>query len=223
MLALSWSGGKDCAMALAALRAAGRAPEVLLTTVDEASGDVPLHGVGGELLEAQAAALGLPLVRVAIPPAASNVSYEQRLREAFAAPPLHAVDAVAFGDLFLEDARAYREGRMAEAGLEAVFPLWGADTAAQARACVDDGFRATVVCVDGTQAPLELLGRPFDHALLAELPETADPCGENGEFHTFVTDGPGFAAPVAVRPGARTADDRFAWLALALARRPVSA
>ncbi len=223
MLALSWSGGKDCAMALGALRAAGRSPEVLLTTVDEAGGDVPLHRVGAALLEAQAAAVGLPLVRVAIPPAASNVSYEQRLGEAFAAPPLDAVDAVAFGDLFLEDVRAYREGRMAEAGLEAVFPLWGLDTAAQARAFVDDGFRATVVCVDSTQAPPALLGRPFDAAFLRDLPASADLCGENGEFHTFVTDGPGFATPVEVVPGARTADDRFAWLALELAGRPVSA
>jgi uncharacterized protein (TIGR00290 family) len=219
-LALSWSGGKDSALALQALRAAGREPALLLTTVDEATATVPHHGIGVELLACQAAAAGVPLVTVPIPPAASNVSYEQRLRDAFAAPPLCDLDAVAFGDLFLEDLRAYREARMADAGLRAEFPLWGRDTAALARAFIADGFEATVVATDGTQVSPDLLGRGFDRSLLADLPPGADPCGENGEFHTFVTDGPVLGRGVAVRAGARTTDGRFAWLELTPADAP---
>jgi uncharacterized protein (TIGR00290 family) len=213
-LALSWSGGKDSALALQALRAAGTEPAVLLTTVDEASGAVAHHGVDRALLERQAAAAGVPLVTVAVPPAAANVTYEARLRAAFAAPPLSEVAGVAFGDLFLEDLRAYREARMAEAGLRAEFPLWGRDTAALAQAFVADGFRATLVSVDGDRLTHDVLGRAFDSALLAELPAGVDPCGENGEFHTFVTAGPVFGAPVAVRAGRRRSDGRFAWLDL---------
>ncbi len=192
-LALSWSGGKDSALALQALRAAGTEPVALLTTIDEATRTVPHHGVPVELIARQAAAARVPLVTVEIPTAAPNAAYEARLREAFAGP-LKEVDGVAFGDLFLEDLRAYREARMHEAGLEAAFPLWGRDTAALARAFVADGFRATVVAAAGLP---ELLGREFDAALLEDLPETADPCGENGEFHTFVFAGPVFEAPVA--------------------------
>jgi len=216
--ALSWSGGKDSALALHALRRAATPPDLLLTTVDETTGTVPHHGVPAALVRAQAAAAGLPLHTVPIPPAASNASYEQRLDAAFGAPPLDAVTTVAFGDLFLEDLRAYREARMREAGRAAAFPLWGRDTAQLARTFIDAGFQAILVSVDTEQVPLDLLGRPFDRGLLEDLPAAADPCGENGEFHTFVFAGPIFARPLAVEPAARTtsADGRFARLALAL-------
>lgn len=213
-LALSWSGGKDSALALRALRESSVEPVALLTTVDEESGAVAHHGVAGELLARQAAAVGVPLVAVAVPRGGSNVVYEARLREAFASPPLSGVSGVAFGDLFLEDLRAYRESRLADAGLRAEFPLWGRDTAALAGAFIDDGFRATLVSVDGDQLTHDVLGRSFDAGLLDELPAEVDPCGENGEFHTFVSAGPGFAAPVGFQAGARRADERFAWLEL---------
>lgn len=214
--ALSWSGGKDSALALHALRQEGTPPDLLLTTVDETTNTVPHHGVSAELLDAQARAAGLPLHTIAIPPAAANATYEQRLRAAFARPPLDTVSTIAFGDLFLEDLRAYREQRMAEAGRTAAFPLWGRDTAQLARAFVDDGFEAIVVCVDTDQAPARLLGRAFDHELLDDLPPTADPCGENGELHTFVHAGPVFAGPLAVAPGARRTGGRFPSLDLTL-------
>ncbi|UGS34119.1 adenine nucleotide alpha hydrolase [Capillimicrobium parvum] len=214
--ALSWSGGKDSALALHALRQAGTPPDLLLTTFDETTGTVPHHGVAMDLLRAQAAAAGLPLHAIAIPPAATNASYEDRLRAAFARPPLDAVDTVAFGDLFLEDLRAYREARMHDAGLAAAFPLWGRDTGPLAHAFIDAGFRAILVSVDGEQIAHDLLGRTFDRGLLTDLPPTADPCGENGEFHTFVFGGPIFARPLAVQPAGRwtSPDGRFAYLDL---------
>jgi uncharacterized protein (TIGR00290 family) len=214
-LALSWSGGKDSALALWTLRRDGTPPDVLLTVVDEGSGRVAHHGVAGALLAAQAAAVGVPLVTVAVPAGGSNAVYEERLRNAFASPPLDGVGAVAFGDLFLADLRAYREERMAAAGLAARFPLWASDTRTLAEEFLAAGFRALLVSVDGEQVPHALLGRELDAALLAALPPGADPCGENGEFHTFVYDGPVFAEPLAVRPGARREDGRFAWLELA--------
>ena len=194
MIALSWSGGKDSALALWEMQRAGAPPDLLLTTVDEASGRLPHHGVAVELVRAQAASAALPLVEVAIPADAPNAVYEQRLAAALGH---HRVRAVAFGDLFLEDLRAYRESRLAEAGLEARFPLWGRDTAALARAFVDAGFRAIVV----SAVDRSLLGRPYDHALLDALPAGVDPCGENGEFHTFVWAGPVLRAPLAVAAG----------------------
>lgn len=193
-LALSWSGGKDCAAALLALRRTAREPSLLLTTVDEESGRVPHHWVPRELIAAQARALGMPLVEIPMPAGATNQQYEARMREAFARPPLAAVRAVAFGDLFLEDLRAYREERMREAGLEAVFPLWGVDTAALARRIVDTGFRAVIVSVDPARLDRSFVGRAYDPG---ELPDGVDPCGENGELHTFVFDGPVFLHPVA--------------------------
>jgi uncharacterized protein (TIGR00290 family) len=221
-VALSWSGGKDSALALDELRRSGTAPSLLFTTFDEQSRTVPHHGVGIELLEAQAKAAGLPLVTVALPPVASNVSYEQRLRDAFAAPPLDAVAVVAFGDLFLEDLRRYREERMGEIGRTGVFPLWGLDTLELARSFIDRGFRATVVSVDGEQLDASFIGRGFDRQLLDDLPEGVDPCGERGEFHTFVYDGPVFEHPLELDAGVQTTDGRFTWLALA-ARSAASA
>lgn len=205
---LSWSGGKDSALALQRLRADPRVRlDGLLTTVTDAYDRVSMHGVRRALLEQQAAAVGVPLRIVRIPPACSNAGYEAAFGGALAAYAGEGGEAVAFGDLYLADVRAYRERLVAEhagAGraLAPRFPLWGEDTGALARRFVADGFRAVLVCVDPRQIDASFCGRAYDAALLAELPPTADPCGEHGEFHTFVYDGPGFAAPVPVARGA---------------------
>jgi uncharacterized protein (TIGR00290 family) len=172
------------------------------------------HGIARELLHRQAAATGVPLAEIAIPHQAANATYEQRMREAFATPPLSAATAVAFGDLFLADLRAYREQKMAEAGRAARFPLWGTDTHALAREVIDAGFVATVVSVDLEQLGEDALGRRYDHAFLDALPPTVDRCGERGEFHTFVSAGPVLAEPLRTRPGATRRMDRHAWLEL---------
>jgi uncharacterized protein (TIGR00290 family) len=196
VIALCWSGGKDSALAL---RALGRV-DVLLTTFDEASAQVPHHNVPIASIRAQAAAAGLPLVEVAIPTGAPNSAYEARMAEAFAGP-LAGVEAVAFGDLFLADLREYREARLAEIGVAARFPLWGRDTGALAREFVDAGFRARVVAIDEAVLDRSFVGRELDHALLDDLPAGVDPCGERGEFHTFVHAGPVFAGRVDVSHG----------------------
>jgi uncharacterized protein (TIGR00290 family) len=199
--ALSWSGGKDSALVLWTLRRRQLEPEALITTVTESYERVSMHGVRRELLARQAEALGVPLVEVVIPPSCVNEVYDTRMAEAFAAAPLSGVEVVAFGDLFLEDVRAYREGRLAAAGKRGLFPLWGHDTADLAREFLDDGFEATLVCVDPRALDAAFCGRRYDERLLAELPPGVDPCGENGEFHTFVSAGPIFAEPVACKPG----------------------
>ncbi|MGI8876852.1 MAG: ATP-binding protein [Egibacteraceae bacterium] len=209
-LLLSWSGGKDCAMALLALR---DDPTVevtgLLTTVTNGYERVSMHGVRRTLLAAQAAAVGLPVQTVHLQPASSNDAYEAAMGAAMAAARERGVRRVAFGDLFLADVRAYREANLAAAGMRACFPLWGRDTAELMADAFELGIRATVVCVDTEQLDPAFLGRELDEAFLADLPSGVDPCGENGEFHTFVHDGPGFAAPVAVRLGECREDGRF--------------
>jgi uncharacterized protein (TIGR00290 family) len=157
----------------------------------------------------QAEALDIPLVEVVIPPECVNDVYERRMAEAFAAPPLSSVEAVAFGDLFLEDVRAYREERLATAGKKGLFPIWGRETIALAREFLEGGFEATLVCVDSRALDRSFVGRRYDEQLLEELPPGVDPCGENGEFHTFVSAGPIFAAPVACETGAIVERDRF--------------
>ena len=213
-LALSWSGGKDSAAALHALRSAGHEPALLLTTVDEDTGRVPHHWVPCELLHAQARAAGMPLVEVRIPRAAPDAVYEERLRAAFAAPPLDAVRTIAFGDIFLEDLRAYREERMREAGLAAAFPLWGRDTTELAREVVGAGFAAVVTSVDPRLGDRAWLGRRYDAAFLDALPSGVDPCGERGEFHTFMFDGPVMVHPVTWRAGGTAERDGFPYLDL---------
>jgi uncharacterized protein (TIGR00290 family) len=200
-VALSWSGGKDSALALLALREDGTEPEALLTTVTEPYGRVSMHGVRRDLLADQAASLGIPLVEIAIPAACVNDVYEARMRQAFASAPLDAIDAVAFGDLFLADVRRYREERLTAAGKRGLFPLWGRRTDRLARRFVALGFEARVVCLDPRVLPPSLAGRRYDERLLGELPPGVDPCGENGEFHTFVHAGPLFARPVACATG----------------------
>ena len=208
-LALSWSGGKDSALALWTLRRWLLEPDALITTVTENYERISMHGVRRELLARQAELLGVPLVEVSIPPGCDNETYEARMDAAFAAAPLSAVQAVAFGDLFLEDVRAYREERLLAAGRRGVFPLWGRDTAALAQEFVDAGFEATLVCVDPRELDSSFAGRRYDERLLAELPAGVDPCGENGEFHTFVSAGPIFVEPIRVQRGEVVERDGF--------------
>jgi uncharacterized protein (TIGR00290 family) len=207
---LAWSSGKDAAYALQEVRVAGEIEVVgLLTTVTRAFARVSMHGVREALLEAQAAAVGLPLLRVEIPYPCPNEVYEQATSAALEEACAHGVTQIVFGDLFLADVRAYREAQLARAGFSGVFPLWGRDTSSLARRMVADGIDARLVCVDPTQLDRSFAGRRFDEDLLADLPRSVDPCGENGEFHTFVADGPMFARPVPVDLGEVVERDGF--------------
>lgn len=207
-------------MALAALRAAGEVEVTGLFTVVRASdGRVPMHDVRGELLDAQADALRLPLHRVPIPTPCPDEEYARRMATALGAAAAAGVTHMAFGDLALADVREYREARLAATGITPLFPLWGRDTALLAREVVDSGVRAVVTCVDTRALPASFAGRVFDARLLDDLPDGVDPCGENGELHTFVVDGPGFAAPLDVRVGRTSERDGFARADL-LPRRP---
>jgi len=209
-VALSWSGGKDSSLALWVLREElGIEPAALLTTFTEDYDRVSMHAVRTELVRAQAEAAGLPLVEIGIPAACVNEVYEQRMAAALAAPPLAEAGAIAFADLYLEEIRSYREERLTGAGREAIFPLWGLDTTELARRFIAAGFEATLVCVDPSQIDPSFAGRRFDESLLADLPAGADPCGENGEFHTFVHAGPIFSRPIAVEVGATVERDGF--------------
>jgi uncharacterized protein (TIGR00290 family) len=198
---LAWSSGKDSAFALHVLREQGVPVVGLLTTINEAFERVAMHAVRLELLRAQAEAVGLPLVEVRIPWPCPNQAYEAAMAAALADARTRGVTAVAFGDLFLEDVRRYREDRMRGSGLEPLFPLWGRPTRALAEEMIARGQKAVLTCVDPRALPRELAGRAFDAALLRELPEGADPCGERGEFHSFAWDGPAFRHPVPVRVG----------------------
>lgn len=208
---LSWSGGKDSALTHHVLGAHPGVEVVgLLTTVTAAYGRVSMHGVRVALLRAQAAALGLPVTPVALPADASNGAYEHAMAAALAEARGRGVRRVAFGDLFLADVRAYRERQLAAAGMAASFPVWRRDTAAFAADVLALGFRAVVVCVDAEQLDPAFCGRAFDASFLEDLPGGVDPCGERGEFHTFVYDGPTFAGPVHWRRGRQvTRDGRF--------------
>ena len=205
---LAWSSGKDSAWALQVLRGAAAAdpgaPEVvgLLTTVNATHDRVAMHAVRRELLARQAASVGLPLAAVDIPWPCSNAEYERAMGAAMEAARAKGITQVAFGDLFLEDVRRYREEKLAGTGLAPAFPLWGRPTRALAEEMIAGGIVAHLTAVDPTRVPSGLAGRRFDAALLAELPAGADPCGENGEFHTFVCGGPMFRRPIPVRPGA---------------------
>ena len=212
---LSWSGGKDSALALDAMHADPTIEVVaLLTTVTEVYDRISIHGVRRALLNAQVAALGLPVHEIVLQPQSSNAQYDAAVERALADVTRRypAVRRIAYGDLFLEDVRRYREDRLAPLELEGYFPLWGRPTDALARSFVDRGFEARLVCVDTTQLAAEFSGRRYDHAMLDALPASVDPCGERGEFHTFVSAGPGFAAPVSYEVGAVVLrDGRFAY------------
>jgi uncharacterized protein (TIGR00290 family) len=203
---LSWSGGKDSALALDALRRQNEYEVVgLLTSVTRGYDRISVHGVRRSLLHTQAESIGLPLHEILLEQNCTNESYEAAFREALQTirDKSPAVAHIAFGDLFLEDVRAYRERLLARSGFEPVFPIWGLDTSELARQFIRDGFSARLVCVDTTQLDASFAGREFSPELLADLPETADPCGERGEFHTFVSSGPGFRQAVSYRTGER--------------------
>jgi uncharacterized protein (TIGR00290 family) len=199
---VSWSSGKDAAWALHEVRRAGTLDVIgLLTTVTSEYARVSMHAVREELLDLQASSAGLPCRKVRIPSPCPNEAYEAAMAAALAEARATGVTRVVFGDLFLEDVRAYREQKLAGTGIEPVFPLWGRDTARLAREMLDAGLRATITCVDPRQLNAAFVGRPFDAALLDALPPGVDPCGERGEFHTFAWAGPMFSAPLAVAPG----------------------
>ena len=220
---MAWSSGKDSAWALHVARHRGQEDIVgLLTTITDAYARVSMHGVREELLAAQAVALGLPLHSVRIPAPCPNDVYESGMRTALAAAAAQGVTHVVFGDLFLEDIRAYREAQLARIGMIGVFPLWQRDTTALAREMIDGGLRAYLVCVDPRRVPGRLAGRAFDDALLEALPPGVDPCGENGEFHTFACDGPMFAAPVAVSVGETVEREGFVFTDLVAAAAPTA-
>jgi uncharacterized protein (TIGR00290 family) len=206
--ALSWSGGKDSALTLWTLRCQGREPEALITTVTHTYDRISVHGVRRELLDLQASALGIPLVEVVIPPGCSNAAYDARMARALSSAPLSALGAVAFGDLFLEDVRACREARLASSGKRGLFPLWGRDTQELALEFISC-FEAIVVCLDPRVLDASLAGRPYDSRFLAQLPPNVDPCGENGEFHTFVRAGPILSEPIACDVGEVVERDGF--------------
>lgn len=211
---LSWSSGKDCAWALHVLRSGlSDLGEVavtgLLTTVNAASDRVAMHGVRRTLLRAQADAVGLPLHVVDLPWPCPNEVYAELMGAAVAEASAQGVTGIAFGDLFLADIRAYREAQLAGTGIAPLFPLWGLPTDRLARDMIASGLRAVTVCTDPARLPDECAGRPFDEVFLSALPDEVDPCGENGEFHTFVTDGPGFSGPVEVTVGEVVRRDGF--------------
>jgi uncharacterized protein (TIGR00290 family) len=220
-IVLSWSGGKDSALALAALLADPAVEVVsLLTSVTAGYDRVSIHGVRRTLLEAQARSLGLPLHEIRLEPQCSNAAYDAAVERSLAelGERFPAARTVAYGDLFLEDVRRYREDRLSPLGFALEFPIWGEPTTALARRFIDQGFQARLVCVDTTQLDARFAGRAFDHSLLAELPPTVDPCGERGEFHTFVSAGPIFAAPVRYAVGETVLRDaRFAYTDLGAA------
>ena len=210
---ISWSSGKDSAFALHEARRCGLAEIVgALTTLNEAYGRVAMHGVRDSVLDQQIAALGLPVLKVLLPNPCTNQVYEERMAEAFERLKSQGVTHLVFGDLFLEDIRAYREKQLAAAGMTGIFPLWRRDTAALARDMIASGLTAHLVCVDPRHLSREFAGRRFDAGLLAELPAAVDPCGENGEFHTVVSAGPMFAAPIPVAIGAVVERDGFVFV-----------
>jgi len=207
---VSWSSGKDSAWALHLVRQAGELEIAgLVTTVTSAFGRVAMHGVREALLDAQAGSLGLPCFKVPIPWPCSNAIYEAEVSQVLRQAQRQGVTKVVFGDLFLADIRAYREARMAELGLQPVFPLWMRDTAQLAREMLAAGVRATLTCVDPKKLSRDFAGRSFDAGLLSELPAGVDPCGEYGEFHTFASAGPMFSRPIDVVTGEIVERDGF--------------
>lgn len=207
---MSWSSGKDSALALQEVIAQGTVDVVgLLTTVNAEADRVAMHGVRRTLLGMQAEALGLPLHVVDLPWPCPNETYEKKMADALVQASGVGVEAMVFGDLFLDDVRQYRESSLAGTGITPIFPLWLRPTGEVARSLVRLGFRAVVTCVDLSKAPREIAGRSFDEALLAELPPDVDPCGENGEFHTVVVDGPGFSRSIGVEVGVIVERDGF--------------
>lgn len=207
---VSWSSGKDSAFALYEARRLGLAQIAgILVTINEKYDRVAMHGVRHSLLDRQIEALGLPAIKVMIPSPCPNEIYEARMADACAALKAQGVFQIVFGDLFLEDIRAYREEKLSSVGMQGLFPLWRRDTASLARAMIDAGLVAHLVCVDPKRLDKSFAGRRFDHALLADLPPGVDPCGENGEYHTVVSQGPMFAKPIDVNVSVVVERDGF--------------
>jgi len=200
-LLLAWSSGKDSAWALETLRRQGIAVSALLTTINEAADRVAMHGVRRALVEAQAESLAVPLWTVPLPWPCTNDEYETRMAAACRRAVAEGFDAIAFGDLFLRDVRAYRERTLSGSGLAPVFPLWDIPTALLARDMIEGGLRARISCLDPKVLDPSFAGREFDRQLLEELPLGVDPCAENGEFHTFAYDGPMFRRPIPIVAG----------------------
>ena len=213
---LSFSGGKDSSLALYYALREGHRITYLLTTVTEGYDRISIHGVRRELLRRQARSIGVPLYEVIIPPKCTNEEYEKRMREAMEDLAKKDPDmTVIFGDIFLEDVRRYREERLMRGGWKGLFPLWGRDTGELAREFLKLGFKAVVVSVDGEVLPGDFVGREYNEDFLKDLPEGVDPCGERGEFHTFVYDGPIFSAPVNFEVGEEVLrDSRFYYVDL---------
>jgi uncharacterized protein (TIGR00290 family) len=212
---VSWSTGKDSAWMIHLLRARADVEiGALLTTINEPAQRVAMHAVRMDLLDAQAAALELPVWKVPIPSPCPADAYERAMAALVRRAVADGFTHVAFGDLFLEDVRRYREAQLAGSGLTPLFPLFGADTAALAREMIDAGLRARITCVDPRTLDRRFIGREFDAALLSELPASADPCGERGEFHTFAYAGPMFTRPIAIDTGIVVERDGFVFVDL---------
>lgn len=217
---LSWSSGKDSAWSLHVLRTRQETDVVgLLTTVNEVHSRVAMHAVRVELLEAQAKAVGLPLRKISIPSPCSNVEYEAAMLAAIERAKSEGIKTLAFGDLFLEDIRRYREESLRETGIAPIFPIWAMPTRELAHEMVKSGLRARVTCVDPKQLPESFAGREFDARFLADLPSDVDPCGERGEFHTFAYDGPMFEHSVPIQLGEIVRRDGFVFADLLLRGR----
>jgi uncharacterized protein (TIGR00290 family) len=194
---VAWSGGKDSTLALNEILKTGNYEVLeLLTTVTRDYDRVSIHGVRRVLLEQQAKALGFPLEKMFIPKGVSDAEYERILLKALNRRRTNGVFFVVFGDIFLEDIRKYREGILSKIGMKGIFPLWKKDTRQLARSFIDLGFKAVVTCIDSKSLGKDFVGREFDRQFLADLPSNVDPCGENGEFHSFVYDGPIFSEKV---------------------------
>jgi uncharacterized protein (TIGR00290 family) len=209
---LSWSSGKDSAWALHVLRTQAEYEVAgLLTTFNEAFDRVAMHGVRRDLVERQAAAAGVPLWAVPLPWPCSNDEYERRMAETCARAVAAGIEGIAFGDLFLGDVRAYREKQLTGTGLAPLFPVWGLETRNLAGEMIACGLKAKLTCVDTRQLDPSFAGRDFDGALLSALPESVDPCGERGEFHSFVYAGPIFKSAIPVAVGETVLRDQFAF------------
>ena len=209
---LSWSSGKDSAWSLHVLRQRSDVELVgLITTINTHFQRVAMHGTRCELLKAQAAAAHLPLWEVPLPWPCSNEIYEQAMAAACESAVNQGISGIAFGDLFLEDVRRYREDRLRSTGLDPIFPIWGRDTRELIAEMLDGGLRARLVCVDPTKLSADFAGRDLDHDLVRRLPATVDPCGENGEFHTFAYAGPMFYEPIPIETGTSITRDGFVY------------
>lgn len=209
-IAIGWSSGKDSALSLYYLRQQGYDVFCLLTTITTDYKRVSMHGIREELLELQAKSINLPLKKVYIPKGCTNAIYEEAMEKVCLELKNNGITKIGFGDIFLEDVRKYREDKLAKIGMSGIFPLWGKDSKRLALEFIDLEFKAKLVCIDCQQLSGDFVGEEFDRTLLENLPSGCDPCGENGEFHTFVYDGPIFSIPVSIKTGEKVLrDNRF--------------